>query len=48
MLTRDERAKMTPPRRENRQLSVEGDIVGRVAAWLPQESGTIPPKSPIS
>ena len=41
-MTSDERAELSRLRRENRQPTVERDILGKAAAWLAQESGTIP------
>lgn len=42
-LTIEERAELPRPRRENRPLKAERDIVGKTAAWFAGESGTIPP-----
>jgi len=42
-LTSKERAELQQLRRENRQLKVERDILGKAAAWFAWESGTIPP-----
>ena len=47
-LTTDERAELRRLRRENRQLKVERDILGKAAAWFARESGTIPPDSSAS
>jgi transposase len=44
-LTTGERAELTRLRRENRQLKVEREILGKAAAWFARESGTIPPDS---
>jgi len=44
-LTSEERVELTRLRRENRQLKVERDILGKAAAWCARESGTIPPES---
>lgn len=48
VLTSDERAELQRLRRENRQLKVERDILGKAAAWFARESGTIPPESSSS
>ena len=48
VLTTDERAELSRLRRENRQLKVERDILGKAAAWFARESGTIPPDSSAS
>lgn len=45
VLTSDERAELQRLRRENRQLKVERDILGKAAAWFARDSGTIPPES---
>lgn len=47
-LTTEERAELQRLRRENRQLKVERDIQGKVAAWFARESGTIAPESSSS
>lgn len=47
-LTTDERGELQRLRRENRQLKVERDILGKAAAWFARESGTIPPESSSS
>jgi transposase len=44
-LTTVEREELTRLRRENRQLKVERDILGKAAAWFARETGTIPPGS---
>ena len=44
-LTTEEREELSRLRRENRQLKVERDILGRAAAWFAGETGTIPPDS---
>jgi transposase len=44
-LTTAEREELTRLRRENRQLKVERDILGKAAAWFARETGTIPPAS---
>jgi transposase len=38
-LTSEERADLTRQRRENRQLKVEREILGKAAAWFARESG---------
>lgn len=48
VLTTDEREELSRLRRENRQLKVERDILGKAAAWFARESGTIPPDSSAS
>ena len=48
VLTSGERAELQRQRRENRQLKVERDILGKAAAWFARESGTIPPESSSS
>lgn len=48
VLTTDERGELARLRRENRQLKVERDILGKAAAWFARESGTIPPESSSS
>jgi transposase len=48
VLTTDERDELSRLRRENRQLKVERDILGKAAAWFARESGTIPPDSSAS
>lgn len=47
-LTTEERTELQRLRRENRQLKVERDILGKAAAWFARESGTIPPESASS
>ncbi len=42
-LTSAEREELSRLRRENRQLKVERDILGKAAAWFARETGTIPP-----
>jgi len=44
-LTSEEHAELARLRRENRQLKVERDILGKAAAWFARETGTIPPDS---
>ena len=41
-LTTAEREELARLRRENRQLKVERDILGKAAAWFARETGTIP------
>ncbi len=41
-MTTEERAELQRLRRENRQLKVERDILGKAAAWFARETGTIP------
>mgnify|MGYP002777169314 CR=1 FL=1 len=48
VLTTDERAELQRLRRENRQLKVERDILGKAAAWFAREAGTIPPDASSS
>ncbi len=47
-LATDEREELSRLRRENRQLKVERDLLGKAAAWFARESGTIPPDSSVS
>jgi len=42
VLTSAEREEMTRLRKENRQLKLERDILGKAAAWFARETGTIP------
>ena len=44
-LTTAEREELGRLRRENRQLKVERDILGKAAAWFARETGTIPSSS---
>jgi len=44
-VTTEERDELNRLRRENRQLKVERDILGKAAAWFARETGTIPPDS---
>ena len=48
VLTTEERTELQRLRRENRQLKIERDILGKAAAWFARESGTIPPESSSS
>jgi transposase len=41
-LTTGEREELARPRRENRQLRQERDILAKAAAWFARETGTIP------
>ncbi|GJG88100.1 transposase [Gemmatimonadetes bacterium T265] len=41
-LSTAEREELARLRRENRQLKVERDILGKAAAWFARETGTIP------
>lgn len=45
VVTSEEKAELHRLRRENRQLKVERDILGKAAAWFARETGTIPPDS---
>ena len=45
MLTTEERGELTRLRRENRQLKMEREILGKAAAWFARESGTLPDSS---
>ncbi len=47
-LTTAERGELQRLRRENRQLKVKCDILGKAAAWFARDSGTIPPESSSS
>lgn len=42
VLTTAEREELARLRRENRQLKLERDILGKAAAWFARETGTIP------
>ena len=42
VLTSAEREEMARLRKENRQLKLERDILGKAAAWFARETGTIP------
>jgi transposase len=41
-LTTPERDEITRPRRENRQLKLEREILSKATAWFARETGTIP------
>ena len=43
-LTTAEREELRRLRKENRELKLERDILGKAAAWFAQEGGSIPPK----
>ena len=43
-LKTDERDEINRPRRENRQLKVERDILSKAAAWFARDTDVIPPK----
>jgi transposase len=44
-LTSAEHEEITKLRRENRQLKIEREILGKAAAWFARETDSIPPKS---
>ena len=44
-LTSDEREELRRLRRENKQLSIEREILSKVAAWFAAETDAIPKKS---
>ena len=41
-LTTVDQQELRQPRRENRQLKLERDILSKAAAWFARETGTIP------
>ncbi len=43
-LTTAEREELNRPRRENRQLRLEREILSKAAAWFARETNAIPPK----
>jgi transposase len=44
-LTTVEREELAKLRRENKQLKIEREILGKAAAWFARETDSIPPKS---
>ena len=47
-LTSDEKQKLNRPRRENKHLRLEREILARAAAWFARETGSIPNESSVS
>ena len=42
VVTANERDELIRPRRENKQLRLERDILSRAAAWFARETGAVP------
>lgn len=47
-LTTQEREELRRLRRENKQLKIEREILGKAAAWFARETNSIPPRSTSS